>query len=36
MKEDAYLKAVKMVKEAQREGKVSTSLLKQAFAQLKN
>lgn len=36
MKEDAYLKAVKMVKEAQREGKVSTDLLKQAFAQLKN
>lgn len=36
MKEDAYLKAVKMIKEAQREGKVSTSLLKQAFAQLKN
>jgi hypothetical protein len=35
MKEDAYLKAVKMVKEAQRDGKVSKALLKQAFAQLK-
>ena len=35
MKEDAYLKAVKMVKEAQRDGKVSKDLLKQAFAELK-
>ena len=35
MKEDAYLKAVKMVKEAQRDGKVSAALLKQAFAEMK-
>jgi hypothetical protein len=35
MKEDAYLKAVRMVKEAQRDGKVSKTLLKQAFAELK-
>jgi len=35
MKEDAYLSAMRMVKEAQSEGKVSASVLKQAFAQLK-
>lgn len=35
MKEDAYLSAIKMVKEAQRDGKVSSSLLKKAFAQIK-
>jgi hypothetical protein len=36
MKEDAYLAAVRTIKEAQAEGKVSPSILKQAFAQLKN
>ena len=36
MKEDAYLAAVKMIKEAQREGKVSPAILKQAFAKIKN
>lgn len=35
MKEDAYLTALKMVKEAQSEGKVSKDVLKQAFAVLK-
>lgn len=35
MKEDAYLKAVRTIKEAQAEGKVSPAILKQAFAQLK-
>ena len=35
MKEDAYLAAMRMVKEAQQDGKVSKSLLKQAFARLK-
>jgi hypothetical protein len=32
MKEDAYLKALKLVKEAQADGKVSKDILKQAFA----
>jgi len=32
MKEDAYLKALKLVKEAQADGKVSKEVLKQAFA----
>ena len=36
MKEDAYLSAVRTIKEAQAEGKVSPAILKQAFAQLKN
>ena len=36
MKEDAYLAAVRTIKEAQAEGKVSPAILKQAFAQLKN
>ena len=35
MKEDAYLSAMRMVKEAQNEGKVSADVLKQAFAHLK-
>jgi len=35
MKEDAYLAALKMVKEAQNEGKVSKDILKQAFAVLR-
>jgi|15BtaG_2_1085339.scaffolds.fasta_scaffold00262_19 hypothetical protein len=35
MKEDAYLAAMRIVKEAQSEGKVSTTILKQAFAHLK-
>ena len=35
MKEDAYLKALKMVKEAQVEGKVNKAVLKQAFESLK-
>lgn len=35
MKEDAYLAAVRTIKEAQAEGKVSPAILKQAFAQLK-
>ena len=35
MKEDAYLAVVRTIKEAQAEGKVSPSILKQAFAQLK-
>lgn len=35
MKEDAYLAAMRMVKEAQQDGKVSKDLLKQAFARLK-
>lgn len=35
MKEDAYLAAVRTIKEAQAEGKVSPGILKQAFAQLK-
>jgi hypothetical protein len=32
MKEDAYLQALKLVKEAQADGKVSKDILKQAFA----
>lgn len=32
---DPYLKAIKMVKEAQSEGKISKDVLKQAFAELK-
>ena len=32
---DPYLKAIKMVKEAQSEGKVSKDVLKKAFAELK-
>lgn len=35
MKEDSYLAAVRTIKEAQAEGKVSPEILKQAFAQLK-
>jgi len=35
MKEDAYLKALKMVKEAQNNGQVNKDVLKQAFAVLK-
>ena len=35
MKEDAYLKALKMVKEAQVEGKVNKDVLKKAFESLK-
>jgi hypothetical protein len=35
MKEDAYITAMRMVKEAQSEGKVSAAVLKQAFAELK-
>ena len=35
MKEDSYLAAVRTIKEAQAEGKVSPAILKQAFAQLK-
>ena len=35
MKEDKYLKALSMVKEAQAEGKVNKQVLKQAFAVLK-
>ena len=35
MKEDAYLKALSMVKEAQADGKVNKEILKQAFAVLK-
>ena len=35
MKEDAYLSALKMVKEQQSEGKVSPEVLKQAFSLLK-
>lgn len=35
MKEDAYLSALKMVKEAQQNGKVSADLLKKAFAVLR-
>lgn len=36
MKEDAYLAAVRMIKEAQKGGMVSKDILKQAFATLKN
>jgi len=36
MKEDKYLSAMRMVKEAQQDGKISKSLLKQAFATLRN
>lgn len=36
MKEDAYLSAMKMIKEAQQDGKVSKAMLKQAFAHLRN
>jgi hypothetical protein len=32
MKEDAYLAALKMVKEAQKDGMVSKDVLKQAFS----
>lgn len=35
MKEDAYLSALRMIKEAQSEGRVSKEILKKAFAQLK-
>ena len=35
MKEDAYLKALSLVKEAQANGKVNKQVLKQAFAALK-
>tara|TARA_B100001248_G_scaffold255383_1_gene235030 strand:- start:9304 stop:10059 length:756 start_codon:yes stop_codon:yes gene_type:complete len=35
MKEDAYLSALKMVKEAQKDGKVSKELLKKAFEELR-
>lgn len=35
MKEDAYLSAMKMVKEAQQNGQVSKELLKQAFKHLR-
>ena len=35
MKEDRYLKALSMVKEAQAEGKINKDVLKQAFAVLK-
>lgn len=35
MKEDAYLTAIKMVKEAQENGQISKELLKAAFAKLK-
>ena len=35
MKEDAYLKALKMVKEAQSNGQINKDVLKQAFAVLK-
>ena len=35
MKEDAYLSALKMVKEAQSNGKVSKELLKKAFEELR-
>ena len=35
MKEDAYLQALSMVKEAQADGKVNKEILKQAFAVLK-
>jgi len=35
MKEDAYLNALRMVKEAQADGKVNSAILKQAFAALK-
>lgn len=35
MKEDAYLQAIKMIKEAQTNGKVSSDLLKKAFAVVK-
>lgn len=35
MKEDSYLAALRMIKEAQSEGQVSKEILKKAFAQLK-
>ena len=35
MKEDAYLAALRMIKEAQQDGKVSKDLLKKAFGTLK-
>jgi hypothetical protein len=35
MKEDAYLHAIKMVKEAQNNGKISPAILKRAFAAMK-
>jgi len=35
MKEDSYIAAMRMVKEAQADGKVNASVLKQAFAHLK-
>jgi hypothetical protein len=36
MKEDKYITAMRMVKEAQEDGKISKALLKQAFATLRN
>jgi len=36
MKEDKYVTAMRMVKEAQQDGQVSKELLKQAFATLRN
>jgi len=36
MKEDKYISAMRMVKEAQQDGQVSKELLKQAFATLRN
>lgn len=35
MKEDSYLKAIRMVKEAQSNGQISSALLKQAFNAMK-
>ena len=35
MKEDAYLRAIKMIKEAQNGGQITKDILKQAFATLK-
>ena len=35
MKEDSYIAAMRMIKEAQAEGKVSSDILKRAFAELK-
>jgi len=35
MKEDSYLNALRMVKEAQADGKINKEVLKQAFAALK-
>jgi len=36
MKEDKYLAAVRMIKEAQREGKISKDIVKAAFGKLKD